>query len=265
MQRDSSTSHAEGPRGGTVSDLPAPPATRLKAPSWLDGRLVVGVMLVLLSVVVGAKIIASSDRYDVIWAASRAVAPGTTLTKADLVRVKVRFKDHGAAYIAADGPTPAGRATIQALAEGQLIPVAAVPAAAPAQVRLVTIPVAKLHMPKGSDLHGVQVDLYVTPKSAGGVQSGPQLVLAAVTIADTITDSSLGGSGGSGVVLSVPLAYVDAVVAAAQNGAVDLVRVPADATAAQPSPGSYSPAPAASAAVGGSAGPFGSPTGTASP
>ncbi len=80
-----------------MSELPAPSATRLKSPSWLDGRLVIGVVLVLLSVVVGAKIIASSQRYDVMWAASRDIAPGTTLIKADLLQVNVRFKDHGAA------------------------------------------------------------------------------------------------------------------------------------------------------------------------
>ncbi|MDT4937821.1 MAG: hypothetical protein QOG80_1492, partial [Pseudonocardiales bacterium] len=74
-----------------MSELPAPPATRLRPPSWLDGRLVAGVVLVLLSVVVGARIIASSDRYDAIWAASHAIAPGTTLTKSDLLRVNVRF------------------------------------------------------------------------------------------------------------------------------------------------------------------------------
>jgi hypothetical protein len=221
-----------------VSELPTPAASRLRQPSWLDGRLVVGVVLVLLSVVVGAKIIASSDRYDVVWAASRDISPGTTLLKGDLVRVKVKFKDHGGLYVSAQGPSPAGRTTVQPLVDGQLIPLAAVPAQSTADVRLVTVPVAKLHMPRGNDLHGQQVDVYVTPKStAGGAAASPQLVLANVTIADTITDSSLGGSGGSGVVLSVPVPYVDAVVAAAQQGSVDLVRVPSDGVAAKPSPG----------------------------
>jgi hypothetical protein len=215
-----------------MSDLPAPPATRLKSPSWLDGRLVIGVVLVLLSVVVGAKVISSSQRYDVMWAASRDIAPGTTLIKSDLVQVDVRFKDHGALYISAAGASPVGRVTISPLASGQLIPLVAVPSTPPPAVRLVTIPVERLHMPRGNDLHGVQVDLYVTPKTLNGqAQAKPQLVLANVTIADTIVDSSLASSDGSGVVLSVPVAFVDAVVAAAQLGSVDLVRVPAPATA----------------------------------
>ena len=53
-----------------MSDLPAPPANRLKPPSWLDGRLVVGIVLVLASVVVGAKVVASSGHFDEIWAAA---------------------------------------------------------------------------------------------------------------------------------------------------------------------------------------------------
>jgi hypothetical protein len=240
--------------GERVSELPAPSATRLKSPSWLDGRLVIGVVLVLLSVVVGAKIISSSQRYDVMWAASRDIAPGTTLIKADLLQVDVRFKDHGALYISALGTSPVGRVTVSPLADGQLIPLAAVPATPPPAVRLVTIPVARLHMPRGNDLHGVQVDLYVTPKTVGGqAQAKPQLVLSNVTIADTIVDSSLGGDDGTGVVLSVPVAFVDAVVAAAQLGSVDLVRVPASAGAT------------ANAAAGVTAGPASPSTEVASP
>ena len=244
-----------------MSELATPSATRLKAPSWLDGRLVVGVLLVLVSVVVGAKIIASADRYDAVWATSRPLAPGTTLAKSDLVRVEVRFKDHGGIYLAADGPSPAGRITSQPLAAGQLIPLAALPTSPVGAMRLVTVPVDKLHMPRDNDLHGVQVDLYVTPKSnSNDTVPVPRLVLSAVTIAATITDSALGGSGGSGVVLAVPVAFVDAVVSAAQEGSVDLVRVPDGATAPQPSsPASAGPSSPASAGPSSPALPIASP------
>jgi hypothetical protein len=207
---------------------------------------VVGVVLVLLSVVIGAKVVAASGDYDQIWAASRDLAPGTTLTKGDLVVVKVRFHDHGSGYYAASGNALVGRTTTSPLSAGQLIPVAAVPAKAPTPTRMVTVPVAKLHMPHGSDLQGTQVDLYVTKSAAGEGQgqqgsSGPELVLANVTVADTINDSSLGGSSGSGVVLEVPVAYVAAVVGAVEAGSIDLVRVPSDNVASTPSPGGISP------------------------
>ena len=60
-------------------------------------------------------------------AASRDIAPGTTLIKSDLVQVDVRFKDHGALYISAAGASPVGRVTVSPLASGQLIPLVAVP------------------------------------------------------------------------------------------------------------------------------------------
>lgn len=234
-----------------MSDLPAPPATRLKPPSWLDGRLLVGIVLVLASVVVGAKVVASSGHFDEVWAAAHDLAPGTTLTKGDLVSVKVRFHDHGGGYYSASGRSLVGRTTIAPLSAGQLIPVAAVPAQPPAQTRLVTVPVAKLHMPHDSELQGTQVDLYVTVKSTvGRPQQAPQLVLANVTVADVIAQSTLADSGNSGVVLQVPVQYVNAVVGAVESGSIDVVRVPAANVAAAPSPGPFTPNPSVEASEG---------------
>lgn len=234
-----------------MSDLPAPPATRLKPPTWLDGRLVVGVVLVLASVVLGAKVVASSGHFDEVWAASHDLAPGTTLTKSDLISVKVRFHDHGGGYYSASGKSLVGRTTIAPLSAGQLIPVAAAPAEPPAQTRLVTVPVAKLHMPHDNDLQGTQVDLYVTVKSTvGQPQQAPQLVLANVPVADVIAQSSLADSGNSGVVLQVPVQYVNAVVGAVESGSIDVVRVPAPNAAVAPSPGPFTPSPSVAARQG---------------
>lgn len=237
----------------TDTALPAPPASRLKPPSWLDGRLIVGVVLVLLSVVVGAKLVASSSDYDQIWAASHDLAPGSVIAKGDLVAVKVRFHDHGGGYFSASGSSLVGRTTTAPISAGQLIPVAALPAKRAVPMRLVTVPVTKLHMPHG-DLQGTQVDLYVTVKNSTDAARTPQLVLANVTVADVVNDSSLGGSNGSGVVLQVPVAYVNSVVGAVESGTIDLVRVPSGEVSTAPSPGDFAPVPAGA-----------SPSGAASP
>jgi SAF domain-containing protein len=197
-------------------------------------------------------VVASSDHFDQIWATSHDLAPGTTLTKGDLVAVKVRFHDHGGGYYSAAGKSLVGRTTIAPLSAGQLIPSAAVPAQAPSQTRLVTVPVAKLHMPHDGDLQGKQVDLYVTVKSVGQSQSAPQLVLANVTVADVIAQSSLADSGNSGVVLQVPVPFVNAVVGAVESGSIDVVRVPSDNVAAAPSPGPFTPNPSVAATEGAS-------------
>ena len=143
-------------------------------------------------------------------------------------------------------PPATCRTPIAPLSAGQLIPAAAVPAQPPTQTRLVTVPVAKLHMPHVSDLEGKQVDLYVTVDSAvGRPQQAPQLVLANVTVADVIAQSSLADSGNSGVVLQVPLQFVQAVVGAVESGSIDVVRVPSENAAASPSPGPFTPSPSA--------------------
>ena len=45
-----------------MTDLPAPTATRLTRARWLDARLLIGLLLVLLSVVIGAKVVADADQ-----------------------------------------------------------------------------------------------------------------------------------------------------------------------------------------------------------
>ena len=43
--------------GTDMAELPRPTAARLRQPSWRDTRLVVGVVLVLLSMAIGAKVL----------------------------------------------------------------------------------------------------------------------------------------------------------------------------------------------------------------
>lgn len=46
-----------------MTEVPTSPAARrLASPRWLDGRLVLGVLLVLASVLVGARLLSSADR-----------------------------------------------------------------------------------------------------------------------------------------------------------------------------------------------------------
>ena len=54
--------HPHPDTGGTdMAELPRPTAARLRQPAWRDTRLVVGVVLVLLSMAIGAKVVAAAD------------------------------------------------------------------------------------------------------------------------------------------------------------------------------------------------------------
>src|SRR5215217_795400 len=61
------------PRRGsvTVTDLPSPKASRLPRARWLDTRLLLGVLLVLLAVVLGAKVLADVDERVEVWSVTR--------------------------------------------------------------------------------------------------------------------------------------------------------------------------------------------------
>jgi hypothetical protein len=216
----------------TQPDLPrSPSARRLAQPSWLDGRLVLGVLLVLASVLGGAKVLASADVRESVWVAARDLAPGTTLGSADLRREDARLFATGDRYLT--GAAPVGYVVLRPLGAGELVPAAALGAPGEQGARReVTVPVGGGHLPP--DLaRGQQVDVYVTPseqaaKRAGGAEAfAPRLVLRGATVARVVRPSGLVSSAADlPVVLAVPQDEVEALVQALADGRLDLVRVP---------------------------------------
>ena len=144
---------------------PSPAASRLALPRWFDARMVVGILLVLASVVVGAKVFSSADSTTSVWAAARDLPAGARLQSADLKAVKVRLGD-GSRYVAAAGAGPAGYVLTRPVGAGELLPSKAFvdPAKAndPALARReVTVPVRQDHWP--ADLRSAElVDVYAT-------------------------------------------------------------------------------------------------------
>lgn len=157
-----------------MSPPPSPPATRLHRPSWLDLRLVLGIMLVLVSVLVGSTIVARADRSVQVWSLARDVAPGTALAAADLRPARVRLFDGDAAYVQVD-LSPTGRVVTRQLRTGELLPVAALEDRPPAAV--VGIPVKPENAPGVA--RGQLVDVWATGKGCAPVQ-----VLAGVAVQD---------------------------------------------------------------------------------
>lgn len=221
-----------------VPDLPAPAAARLRPPSWLDRRLLLGLLLVLTSVVLGARVLDRADTSVRVYAVTQDLAAGTALTDADLRVARVRLLANGDRYVSADGPKPAGYLLLRAVGRDELLPRLAVTGdAGKAPMRLVTLPVRRHHLPAGLR-HGDVVDVYLSVAAKGDAGRLPTLVLERVTI-ESVADRSgsrLGGEDQTGVVLRVPVPSVPAAVAAGQSGAIDLVRVPLDSHPMSPSP-----------------------------
>jgi len=230
-----------------VSDPPASPrASRLATPGWLDGRLVLGVLLVLVSVVVGARVLSSADRSTLVWAASKELTAGTLLAAGDLEPVRVRLFESAGQYVGADGSPPVGYVVRRGLGAGELPPQDTL--SDPdrgAELRLVTVPVEAGHYPP-TLRDDQRVDLWVTPQldpqgpdpgAAAAepaaalpdpvVLRGAQQVLSQVVVASGPVEDELGAAGGTvPIVLQVRPEDVEKVVSAMGLGRLDLVRVP---------------------------------------
>ena len=203
----------------------SPKVTRLRA-GRRDLRLGAGVALVVLSVVLGARLLSTAgDRVEV-WSLGPTLSAGTTLTSADLVPAAVALDDVRA-YVATSTDL-AGQVLRRDVSSGELLPAAAVGEGPPASRRLVTVPVDPLHAPPGL-ARGERVDLYVTPADGAAVGSGvdvlPSLVLAGVLVDDPGAADASGVTDLLGVVLEVSEQDADRAVAAARAGDVDLVRI----------------------------------------
>ncbi len=247
-----------------MSDIPASPrANRLATPGWLDGRLVLGVLLVLVSVVVGARVLSAADRSTLVYAVNKDLTAGSVLQGGDLVPVRVRLFDNAASYIAAGEP-PTGYVVRRGIGSGELLPREALSLPEKdVDFREVTVPVEVGHLPPGLPANA-QVDIWVTPEELSGRQDAPaeaaeegdpvegdpveggpadgaptadeldlrgaQLVLQGVAVLSVGDDGgSFSGSTAVPVVLQVRPSEVAALVSAMSLGRIDVVRVPREA------------------------------------
>lgn len=232
-----------------MSETPGSPrASRLATPGWLDGRLVLGVLLVLVSVVVGARVLSAADRSTLVYAVDKDLTAGSILQTGDLRQVRVRLFDNAGEYVAVGSQPLTGYVVRRPLGKGELLPREALSLPEDeVDFRLVTVAVQPGHFPPGlSD--DQQVDVWVTPDldgrddeqpaedaegapaPAGGGQlalEGAQLVLQGVTVQRVANEG--GGFGGATAVpveLQVRPNEVAQLVSAMALGTIDLVRVP---------------------------------------
>ncbi len=221
-----------------MSDLPTPTASRVRAPSWRDSRLLVGVLLVLVSTVAGSFVVARADDRVPVYAAKGDLAPGQRLTEADVVRVEVLLGDGSARYLPADRAIPTDTWSLRSLRPGELIPATGVGSAADVGVQQVALLVDATSA--AAIASGSVVDVYVNrPKEGTTVGlptfAGPERVLEAVSVVRVAgEDSVLGASAETRAVhVMVPRDAVRDIVADVDLGArITLVPVPGGVSAA---------------------------------
>lgn len=128
----------------TILGEPAtpPPATRATRPGWRDPRLWIGVLIVALSVVAGARLVGAADESVPVWAVGHDMAAGDDVTADDLVAHRVRFVDPAdlRRYFPADEVLPADLQLVQGVGAGELLPRSAT--APTGETALLHLPVA---------------------------------------------------------------------------------------------------------------------------
>jgi hypothetical protein len=170
-------------------DLSSPTATRLVPRRWLSARMVVGVLLVLLSVVVGVRVVSAADETVPVLVAAVDLAPGQPLT-ADLVEVRQVRLEHGLdAYLTGD--VGSGYVVARPVGSGELLPRAAIsPAADAVDTRYVTLALDASELPHGLTAGDV-VDVWLTPPDDDPAAT---LLLSSVSV----TAASAGGGALTG-------------------------------------------------------------------
>lgn len=191
-----------------MSTLPSRTARRLVKPSWKDARLIVGVLLVLLSVVIGSAAFSAADDRVGVWAAAHPLTPGQEVSEGDFTRVDVQLGDAAADYIRTDGRLPADAVMDRPVRAGELVPRTAVVDPSDTRVREVPVRVDPIYL---TNLRvGSRVTVYV-PEPVDGEDAPEDAVtytrlLERAMVASLPEDSGsvLGSGAGASAVIVVP-------------------------------------------------------------
>jgi hypothetical protein len=215
-----------------VTDLPQPSAARLQRPSWRDTRLLIGLLIVLVSIALGARAVAAADDTIPMYAAAGTLVTGRALSASDLVVVRVRLGSGAANYLRAQSPPPAGATVLRAVGAGELVPVSAIGSASSVQVRPVTVPVEGA-LPAGLGV-GDRVDVWSSERdpAGGGSTYRPPVRVAGGAEVSAVRrpDSGLSLTQGASVQVLLESAALPRVLDAVANSArIALVPVPGTA------------------------------------
>ena len=216
--------------GAPTSGLGGALARRLRAPSWRDPRLLVGLLLVLGSVTAGGLVVAAADDTVPVYVATRPLMPGDALDPADLTVVHARLDAAQPRYLVAASGPPRGRVLVRTVAAGELVPLSAVGSREQVELRPVSVPLPA----EGSEQikTGALVDVWVAARDRArgvGAYSAPRRVAAAVQVAGRSTrQGALGSSTSTAAQLLLGPDLLPRVIEAVDNEArITLVPVPA--------------------------------------
>jgi hypothetical protein len=176
---------------------------------------VLGVLLVLGSVLLGARVVSAADATVPVWAVTGDLAAGTRLEAGDLRAVDVRLGDASAAYLST-GTRPEGRTLDRAVRAGELLPRAALDVTT--ELVQLALPVQSGYVPPGLE-RGQVVDVYAVADPVAGASG-----VADGSVTPVVRKAPVAAiSGRSQGVLSTPTTAIQVVVSVAADDAPDVL------------------------------------------
>ncbi len=173
----------------------SPAAQRSPVAGWRDPRLWIGVALVAVSVVVGARVVGGADDTVAMWTVGTDLAEGTEVDPSDLVARRVRFADPSDAelYFTTGDALPTARHLARGVTAGELLP-RTVLGEPDDETPLVSVSVPAVQLPPSVSAGSV-VDVWILPASGSPESSKAKLAVADVRVADAPRGSAdLAGS-----------------------------------------------------------------------
>lgn len=179
----------------------------MKTPSWFDPRLVLGIVLVLGSVALGAIVVSRADSSKAVVAMSRDLAAGTVITAADVHTARVRLQSTAGLYVPG-GTSVLGRTLTLSLRSGELLPRSAVGATSRTETTL-TVPVRPENAPDVK--RGQRIAVWVSTQYCQAVLVIGDVVVQDVRQAGT---GALSAASNESLVVRAPAALAQRVVTA---------------------------------------------------
>ena len=198
---------------------------RLRTPRWKDPRLIVGIVLVVASVLMGAVLVSRLSETTSVLVARSAIVPGEPITAEDLTTVELRLGDQTDHYVGTLEAIPEGAVALRTIRSGELVPMSAIGQAGEVPLRPVVIPVDA--SVAESVVPGATVELWHTaPAIEEGAEAQARLLVPDAVVRRVDEGSSLGMREMSVEVL-VPSDSLDEVLEVlSQDERLDVIGVP---------------------------------------
>ncbi len=213
-----------------MAQTPTAQGRRLRRPSWRDARLLVGVLLVLLSVLIGSWLVAAAKNTTDVYAAKEPLLPGQEVTTSEVMVRAVQLDEALGAYITTSQGLQPGTYVLRAVQPGELVPSDSLGTAQEALDKTVSVPVDPA---AASALRvGNIVDVWVSrrdPDEAGIRYLDPERLLERAIVAQVPTSGSglSVGVGQAAVAIVIPAGDVGPIISSVdQEARITLVPAP---------------------------------------